>query len=120
MAGPLDVTVMVPGTRAVNQTDEGSRICVIPEPRALSLPRDPSSERRGTKEAGEKKAVNPTSRQGTRKMPRSGHRLLWCPVPHVGILVRPRQVSPAQQCRAVQGWAGARAQGSWAPGGEQR
>ena len=52
MAGPLDVTVTVPGTRAVNQTDEGSGIRVIPEPRALSLPRDPSSERRGTKEAG--------------------------------------------------------------------
>ena len=62
MAGPLDVAVMVPGTRAVNQTDEGSGIRVIPEPRALSLPRDPSSERRGTKEAGEKKAVSPASR----------------------------------------------------------
>lgn len=37
--------------------------------------------------------------------------MFWCPVPHVkvtavGSLIRPREVSPAQQCRAVHGWAG--------------
>lgn len=45
--------------------------------------------------------------------------MLWCPVPHVkvtavAVLVRLREVSPAQQCRAMHDWARARAQGKLA------
>lgn len=41
---------------------------------------------------------------------------MWCPVPHVkvtavDILIRLREVSPAQQCRAMHDCARARAQG---------
>lgn len=59
--------------------------------------------------------MSTSSSQEAGKRPSPGRGVLWCPVPHVkvtagGVRIRPREVSPAQQCRAMHGWTRARGQ----------